>query len=456
MPAATRYTAQQGAIVGRNLPHVANRPLYVNNSDLYIAAGDRPLLRLIKRRRVLGAFELCAETDSGPLPLQDCADICMRYRSGHITWELRDARFAGTVTLEAGAPEGQDAALLRLSASQLLTLTWRYGGLALVPGGPFSLDPFSEPGWLDRPFDESLCAGSRAALAGGGFTLANAALWPAEEERVIAGWCSQVDYAVLGGDAPYISGSIQAVPGEDILWGLYLRPAAAPGGPAPDLAAGWQSVLGRSASLSSRVVTSTPDQELDTLMGPVAAEIDGAWYPPLTMHSTVSWNVPFLGWCNRFGNTLGGWHERILAEAAYYAPLQVRDDSKRAMTADPARKLTVAAPDSRFYGRGYMPPHTYFYNMQSQFIDQVIHAWRATGGAELQALLRPMLELHCEWVDECFDPDQDGIYESYINTWPTDSVWYNGGGSVEETCYALRAHQAAAELAEAAGDTAGA
>ena len=92
MPAATRYTAEDGAIVGRNLPHFANRPIYCNNSDLYIAAGDRPLIRLIKRRRVLGALELSAETAAGPLPLQECADISMRYRPGLIAWELRDKR----------------------------------------------------------------------------------------------------------------------------------------------------------------------------------------------------------------------------------------------------------------------------------------------------------------------------------------------------------------------------
>lgn len=63
-----------------------------------------------------------------------------------------------------------------------------------------------------------------------------------------------------------------------------------------------------------------------------------------------------------------------------------------------------------------------------------------------------MHELHTCWQDQCFDPDGDGLYESYINTWPTDSVWYNGGGSCEETCYAYRAHQAAMELQNKRGN----
>lgn len=55
---------------------------------------------------------------------------------------------------------------------------------------------------------------------------------------------------------------------------------------------------------------------------------------------------------------------------------------------------------------------------------------------------------------ECFDPDDDGLYESYINTLPTDSMWYNGGGSVEESAYAYYAHIAAADMARRAGDAA--
>jgi hypothetical protein len=62
-----------------------------------------------------------------------------------------------------------------------------------------------------------------------------------------------------------------------------------------------------------------------------------------------------------------------------------------------------------------------------------------------------MLELHLQWVKDCFDPDDDGLYESYINTWPTDSQWYNGGGSVEESAYIYYQRRAAADMCRRAG-----
>jgi hypothetical protein len=90
--------------------------------------------------------------------------------------------------------------------------------------------------------------------------------------------------------------------------------------------------------------------------------------------------------------------------------------------------------------------------MQSQFFDQIIEEYRWTNDPELTKYFREALELHLIWIRDCFDPDGDGVYESYINIWPSDSQWYNGGGSAEETSYAYRGHLAALDMALNAGD----
>ncbi|NJK95896.1 MAG: hypothetical protein HC905_14175 [Bacteroidales bacterium] len=90
--------------------------------------------------------------------------------------------------------------------------------------------------------------------------------------------------------------------------------------------------------------------------------------------------------------------------------------------------------------------------MQTQFFDQIVEEYRWTADPELIKFFREALELHLIWIRDCFDPDGDGIYESYINTWPTDSQWYNGGGCAEETSYAYRGHLAARDMARNAGD----
>ncbi len=147
------------------------------------------------------------------------------------------------------------------------------------------------------------------------------------------------------------------------------------------------------------------------------------------------------------GGTAAGWHDRVRAEAAFYCGHQVRSSRNRSGKADPATLLCGPAKDSRFYGRGRIVQDQGPYNMQSQFFNQLVHAWRWTGDAALEKLLRSALELHLEWIRDCFDPDGDGLYESVVNCWPTDSVWYGGGGATEETSYAYGAHGAARELA---------
>ncbi|MHB1355522.1 MAG: hypothetical protein ACYCZF_06060 [Anaerolineae bacterium] len=451
---ATRYSTEHGAITGRNQECFANRSIYCNNSDTWIMAGDKPLVRFGKGRRVLGALEIGMETTKGVKLIYDCDDITFRYKAGLVTWEVRDSSFEGDIMLAVGAPEHSDAMIVRLSASQPLSLRWRYGGLAYIEGGNWSIDPAVEPEWRSMAFNEALCDHNAVMVVDERFAITNYKMWEGQNCKQVVGMCSAPGYQVQGDPNPYVAGSITEVP-DDIYWGFYLVDEVLPARDlAIDLTAAFKSAVTRSEYLSSRVAAHTPEPLLDTLVGVVAGEVDGAWYPPFNVHSTLSWNSPYLGWCNRFGNTYCGWHDRLLAEVAHYAPLQVTDDTKRGMMNDPARKLTVAHPDSRFYGLGHVNAHQYFYDMQSQFFDQAIHGWYATGDETLKEILRPALELHTRWMDDCFDPDQDGIYESYINSWPTDSVWYNGGGSPEETCYALRAHQAAMEMALLDGDTA--
>ena len=145
-------------------------------------------------------------------------------------------------------------------------------------------------------------------------------------------------------------------------------------------------------------------------------------------------------------------------DAAYYAPFQVKEDKTRTQPQpDPGSRYCHEGAQSRFFGARPPRPDTSTCTItQSQFFDQLIRDWRWTADPELEKILRPALELHLQWAKDCFDPDDDGLYESYINVLPTDSVWYNGGGSVEESAYAYYARLAAMDMARRAGDAAAA
>lgn len=139
-------------------------------------------------------------------------------------------------------------------------------------------------------------------------------------------------------------------------------------------------------------------------------------------------------------------------EGRYFFSHQVTEGGGAVCVSDPGKLLTQEAKSSRFYGKGRIDADAGMYDMQSQMFDQQIHMWRWTGNQTHEALLRPALSLHVDWAEDCFDDDGNGLYRSYINTWPTDSVWFNGGETVEETSYQVRAYRALRDMAILAGD----
>lgn len=258
---------------------------------------------------------------------------------------------------------------------------------------------------------------------------------------------------------PMICGLFDLKPGEDeVYWAIQALPAGTGVAGLPIVAPEkvFRDGIAYLRSIE-RVRTETPDARLDAAVAAVCHPMDAACNrnPYVFQHGCMSFHIPFLGWRVISGSTALGWHDRVKGNAAFYIAAQVKEDNARTQPqADPERRLCHEGPQSRFYGRGHISTSPAMYDTQSQFFDQTIRDWRWTGDRELEKMLRPALELHLQWARQCFDPDDDGLYESYINTLPTDSVWYSGGGSVEETAYAYYGHRAAADMARRAGDAA--
>ena len=229
----------------------------------------------------------------------------------------------------------------------------------------------------------------------------------------------------------------------------------------------------RTTAIEQRVQVSTPDPYFNAGIPMAAAAVDGLWREATQtfVHGAMAWDLPLVGWRSEYGGTIFGQTERVAMEGARMLASQVQpDDPNRNGTdninftrcnADPLRLLTEESQTSRFYGVGrVMPPGSAgaqgMYDMQSQMFTQQIHMWRWTGNSTHEKLLRPGLALHAQWAEDCFDDDGNGLYHSYINTWPTDSVYYNGGESVEETAYMLATYRALHDMATRAEDAAAA
>jgi len=486
-----RYEAEADDIVGRNGSLFNNRPLYGPAPDRgVVLGGDRPFLRLLNDRFVAGSLALGLIRHDTSAWMHDFTSIEMRYHGGRLTWIAADPRFPGaTLQLTALPLDNAAGFAVRLSGSGFQPgdrLVWTFGHAwteeqprwrwdPIMRGNPNicrSGDPRKTEGTLSFLPDQS--RSNQLHCGGAHFNLRPQ---PEAAEGAIGAFdppaqLQAADAAALdspagllasaGTESPVLCAWHSPATGAAELFAA-VAIAAAPAIPAAAPALQPRSAFAAAQAYRDsieRIRVHTPEARLNAAVAAVCHPLDAACdrHPALFRHGCMAYSVLFLGWRVIFGAIAMGWHDRVRENARYYIDRQRRKDPDRITPQpDPKTLLTSQSPDSRFYGRGHIPnPPWILYNTQSQFFDQTLHDWRWTADPELERLLRPALDLHLDWIRDCFDPDDDGLYESYINTLPTDSVWYAGGGGVEESAYAYYAHLAARDMARRAGDPAAA
>jgi len=476
-----RYTAGGGDIIGRNRTAFNNRPLYgISEGRAVVLTGDRPLVRQLGR----GTFTAGIVRDGRGPWWHDYAEVEARYRGGRMTWRMSDPSLPGVhLRLEAVPLRDVEGFALRLQAEGLRPgdqVVWMLGGAGSANRGSWDPVMRGNPHIVRQgdPRKPELAyglmpewsAGNAVRLEDGQVRLRTADAPTLEfvggadqagDVRVVDASASESPArlaASTGGSRPAAGGVISlAGATATIHWRFATAQADAAveqHDAAAAFAAAWQH-----QTASERIVSETPDPFLDAALASVGHAVDALYHRRTSMfhHGTLSFNIPFLGWRVISGSTALGWHERVAANAAVYFARQVTEaPDKERPDPDPVRLGTQQSAKSRFHGRGKVATPYDMYDTQTQFFDQTIQGWRATADPDLERGLRPALERHLEWARECFDPDGDGLYESYINTLPSDSVWYNGGGSVEQSAYIFTAHLAARDLARRAGDAAAA
>jgi hypothetical protein len=469
------YAVAGDALIRHNGDRYCNRPLYCLHTPAVALAGDKPCAMVGSGKVWLGNLMFALVSDGHGIWLQDASDITSIYRPGRMEWIIRDAAWGATTVHLEVVPAAQGAGMaahLRVDqAAPGQKLVWASGGFSDSKGSILqAMDMTSQDvSYMHRGFDAKDCQGNVAQVRDNSWTLRAR---DGKSSLCAAGTCSVAAPMVVadagqwrnplallasqGNTLPLVCGSFSLAANAEAYW--YLRAGEADDNTlAMPATAEFAAGLERQTNLETQVVVDTPDPWLNAGVAVSVHAIDGTYRDGIFTHAGMRWGVPLLGWRTLFGATTYGFHDAVKNDAATFISHQITTSDKTAPHADPQALLSSQAPDSRLFGRGrinfHQPNH---YDMQSQFFDQVAHAWRWTGDAELEQRLRPALDLHCEYLQECFDPAGLGIYESYANTWPTDDQWYNGGGTSEETAYAYRAEETVGVLAQRAGDEASA
>lgn len=471
-----KYKVVNGAVSGENTGYYNNRPLYINNTNAFVLTGDQPVVRLVKGEFIYGSFMLAVERKGIIKWLQHCDRIISWYQTGRMSWQVSDESFPGLkVELEALPAANTIGMVIRArveGGEETDRLIWVFGGAEWRQRQNLSwkLDVLGQPELLSWGFSAEAAKDNRVKVKGatGYISIGDSAT--GKPLFTVACTGSATDVPEVGdvalwengklfkeskrGPSPVLRGIHPLKKAATVYWTIeVLQGEDDPGSFDVDsFEKKFNEGLQRIEAFQNRLKINTPDAYLNALASASVAAVDGTWYPPVFVHGAMQWNARFPGWRTIFGGTMYGWHDRVKAEAKFYTDSQVRTNEKRSPEPDTTNQLTMQGPNSRFYGLGRIMQDQGVYNMQSQFFDQIIEEYRWTNDPGLLSFFREALELHLKWQQECFDRDGDGIYESYINVWPTDSQWYNGGGTAEETSYAYRGHAAARDMARNAGD----
>jgi len=470
LKAQSTFEVENTRIVDNHPQYFNNRPIYINNSNAFILTGSKPLIRMAQLNDLYGTFVVGVRRNGKVKWVTDFSQIKASYDYGRMMWELSDKEFPELkLALEVLPVNGAKGMSIKLNALQTGvadTLVWSFNGAQFRERAHLSwmLDALGHPyilnwGFTPKESDEN----SFFEITEQGYFLTektknfNVKVSCSAKSTFYRGSASSVTTAVNASAAKdsclFASTKIQS--GQSLFWTVEgfnskrdkeIKPLSVE----PEKA--YQAAVQRLENLHNRLKISTPDKYLNALAKASVIAIDGTWYAPMFVHGAMQWNSPYVGWRTVFGGSMYGWHERVLENAKYLINSQVTSSNKTKPETDTVKLMTKESENSRFYGVGYIRAHQTFYNMQTQYFDQLIEGWRRSGDPEIEKILRQGLALHLVWQQECFDPDGDGVYESYINTWPTDSQWYNGGGTAEETAYAYRGHLAARDLARRAGD----
>ena len=443
------YAPDGQAIAIENGTLWSNRPLYCNQRVTLVNVGEQPAVS-----GPMGTLYLGYERDHVRLMLHLFEKRISRYYAGRMEWEFSDPRWPGLkLTLIGTTLADATGFTARLEAAGDKPgdrMAWCY-----FPADPdtqkhyfniqaeqFQID--SEP-----KSDSSHVAGcvSSAAATWEQMQFANR-----QDLMKLESLPSNSNEALLGGRVAWVtwvSGKSQsiAVAQDEAGHGIGLKLACA-----ADAEQAFAEGLARSQALQHRATADTPDPYFNAGVSASVAAVLGLYVAPTFVHGGSAWRDKIPGWRLMGGAYCYGWHDLVASHVAYWKGCLVQNnEGKAGFTASPDG--TMQAGNTRWSGKGFLNyPGLLAYEFQTQFFDDAIRNWRATADSSYEKMLLPMLKLEVERIKECFDPDGDGLYESYNNTWPSDSVGFNGGGTPEASAYAYYANQAAAEMCLRAGE----
>jgi hypothetical protein len=458
------YAAVAGGFEIINGRGFYNRPIWgphcrdlTESWRLVAMAGDLPAVLLHTNRGRLKLGHLFLGLKGGRW-FHEFDAIKARYVEGRQEYELADPCASGPIRLVFVRPVDFSGLLVRvdLPAKQRAELVVACGG-ATVPNPPahYNIRP-------PRLFEPGECEGSTVELEANAFRTRRDPKWAllvtaAVPMHIVVADAARFErgpaalLASSGTKLP-MAAALCATPADGTIYLLLTTDDLA----LPevrtctsDLASAFDSAVRHYRDLSRTVEVHTPDPYLDATLAAQVLALDASWHDPSMMHGTLSWHYPYAGWRGCYGVTVAGWHDRVQSHAAQFFKVQVKEPEYPPPRAEPPP--FGEGPVCRGAIPGLLHHPSLFYNMGEVLLDMMFYDWLWTGDLDYMSRAFDFIADKLIWQDRALDPDDDGLYENWLNAWNTDAKWHNGGGCTSSSVYTWRANLMMANIARRLG-----
>lgn len=202
----------------------------------------------------------------------------------------------------------------------------------------------------------------------------------------------------------------------------------------------------------------TPQNPFDITVAPTVIALDQSWHHNSFHHGAFGYHAPFLGWRNWYAPTVLGWSDRVRSTmSAHLEQIVKKADGEERVWYD--ESITPGKYGSQYNkitgSTGYLPnflgggePE---YNMQECAFDMMLYYIEWTGDIEFAKKYYDDLCQLLDREERVFDPDSDGLYQNFLNTWISDGHSYNGAGCAQASAYNYRANLVMAKIAKLLG-----
>lgn len=202
----------------------------------------------------------------------------------------------------------------------------------------------------------------------------------------------------------------------------------------------------------------TPELILDSAFSDLQIALDASFHGNTFYHGAIGYHAPFLGWRGWYGNTLTGPRERVRKAILTHFDTMLFSDLPEKVWYDGADRPDLDHVGTQYHHlenpSGRIPALLHrddIYDMQQVAVDMTLFYLEATGDLETGKAIYERLEAQLDHQERIYDPDGDGIYQSFLNTWISDGHCYNGGGCAQASAYNYYANLRAASLGRALG-----